>query len=282
MSKEIIVSCLQYKSLQNEKETLKKITPLIEKAASINSDIVALPECATFINKEKKQTIQNSDFENNSISISKITKLAKDFKINILIGSLQTKVPSNKNYFIVNRSFLINRNGKIIQRYDKIHMFDVELPNGQEFKESNIYTAGNKAIISELNVRKKIYKLGLTICYDLRFPSLFQDLATAGAEIIFVPSAFTKTTGKYHWHTLLKSRAIETGCFVVAPAQVGKHFINRESYGHSLIISPWGIVLADGHTKEGIISAKIDIDEVKKTRKMMPTLSNQKKYSIKF
>ena len=282
MSKEIIVSCLQYKSLESEQKTLEKIIPLIEKAASLNSDIVALPECATFLCKEKKQTIRNSDFEKNSLSISKMSKLAKVYKMNILIGSLQTKIPNNENYLIVNRSFLIDSNGKIVQRYDKIHMFDVQLATGNEFKESNTYTAGNKAKIAELNIRKKRYKLGLTICYDLRFPSLFQDLAKAGAEIIFVPSAFTKTTGQYHWHTLLKARAIETGCFVLAPAQVGKHFVNRESYGHSLIISPWGKILADGQTKEGIVSAKIDINEVKKTRKMIPNLSNQKNYCIDF
>ena len=282
MSKEIIVSCLQYKSLQNEKETLKKITPLIEKASSIKSDIVALPECATFLCKEKNQTIQNSYFENNSLTISKISKLAKDYKMNILIGSLQTKIPNNENYSIVNRSFLINTNGKIIQRYDKIHMFDVQLPNGKVFKESNTFLAGNKAIISELNIRKNKYKLGLTICYDLRFPCLFQDLAKAGTEIIFVPSAFTKTTGRCHWHTLLKARAIETGCFIIAPAQIGKHFQDRESYGHSLIISPWGKILADGETKEGVVSAKIDVDEVKKTRNMMPNLSNHKNYYVDF
>ena len=282
MSKEITISCLQYKSLQNEKETLKKITPLIEKASSIKSDIVALPECATFLCKEKNQTIQNSYFENNSLTISKISKLAKDYKINVLIGSLQTKIPNNKNYSIVNRSFLINKNGKIIQRYDKIHMFDVKLPNGKEFKESKTYSAGNKAVISKLSIRNNKYKLGLTICYDLRFPCLFQDLAKAGAQMIFVPSAFTKMTGSCHWHTLLKARAIETGCFVIAPAQIGKHFSNRESYGHSLIISPWGKILADGQTKEGIVSAKIDINEVKKTRKMMPNLSNQKNYCIDF
>ena len=281
MSNKIIVSCLQYTSLKSEIETLKKIGPLIKDAALRKSDLIALPECATFLCEGKNSTLQNACLEKNSVSIYEISKMAVSYKVNILIGSLQIRLNENKK-LLANRSYMINKSGKIVNKYDKIHMFDVKLKNGQEFNESKIYSSGKKAIVSKLEVKNRKYFIGLTICYDLRFPNLFQDLAKAGSEIICVPSAFTKTTGKVHWHTLLKARAIETGCFFLAPAQVGTHFPGRESYGHSLIVNPWGEVLADGEQKEGIITSKLDINEVNKTRMMIPNLKNQKKYSIKF
>ena len=161
-------------------------------------------------------------------------------------------------------------------------MFDVKLSCGQEFNESKIYTPGKEAKISKIKVRNNSFFLGLTICYELRFPNLYQDLAKAGAQIISVPSAFTKTTGKAHWVTLLRARAIETGCFIIAPAQIGPHFLGRESYGHSLIIDPWGKILANAKTKESIITAKIDIDDVSKSRGKISNLINQREYSIKY
>ncbi len=282
MSNKIIISCLQYTSLNDEKATLQKISELIREASDQNSDLIALPECSTFIFKNKENTIQNASFENESLTIKTIKKLANQYKVNILIGSLQTKIfqETKKNFFLVNRSFLINTNGNIINKYDKIHLFDVNLSDKETYFESNTYISGDKAVIGDLYFGSRRVKFGLTICYDLRFPHLYRDLAKAGAEIIFVPSAFSSTTGKIHWHSLLKARAIENGCFIIAPAQTGEHFIGRKSFGHSLIISPWGKVLADAKTNEGIITSKIDLDEINICRKKMPSLTNEKPYKL--
>ena len=283
MSKTIKVSCIQYTSEESECKTLPKVLKLIQRACTNNPDLITLPECATFIGRDKIQTSENAHFENESLALSEISKLSKKYKVNILIGSLQTKIflKNKKNNSLVNRSFLINTSGKIVDRYDKIHMFDVNLSNGKRFKESETYLAGNDAVLSQLRIRSHKVKIGMTICYDLRFPKLYTDLAKAGADILTIPSAFTKFTGKSHWHTLLKSRAIENGCFVVAPAQVGKHFLGRESFGHSLIISPWGEVLADGKNKETIISSVIDLNEVRLARKMLPNLKKEKFYKMR-
>ncbi len=280
MSNTILVSCLQYKALEDENKTLKKLLPMVEKAASTKPDLITLPECSTFLCSNREKTQKIATFEKDSLSIKKISELAKSFEVNILIGSLQTNIKKNHKKILVNRSFLIGLNGNIIEKYDKIHMFDVQLPNGKLFKESKTYNNGFEAKISNLKVQNKTFKIGMTICYDVRFPNLYSDLAKAGAHIITVPSAFTKLTGKLHWHTLLRARAIETGCYIIAPAQVGKHFPGRESYGHSLIISPLGEILADGGKSECIISSKIDMCEVKKTRVMIPNLLNEKKYSL--
>ena len=281
MSNQIIVSCLQYTSLQDERGTIEKINNLVKEAVSRNSDLVALPECSTFIYKEKANTLQKSKLQKDSFTIHEICRLAKTYGINILIGSLQTKLRKNSD-LLVNRSYLVNSYGKVTCKYDKIHMFDVKLSYGQEFNESKIYTPGKEAKISKIKIRNNSFFLGLTICYDLRFPNLYQDLAKAGAQIISVPSAFTKTTGKAHWLTLLRARAIETGCFVIAPAQIGQHYSGRESYGHSLIINPWGKILANAKTKESIITSKINIDDVNKSREKISNLINQREYSIKY
>ncbi len=284
MSNEITVSCLQYTSLQNEHDTLIIISNLIKKAVKENSEIIALPECSTFIFQNKENTLKNANFENNSLTLKTLKNLAKLYQVNILIGSLQIKVylKNKQNYSLVNRSFFINSKGVIIIKYDKIHLFDVYLSKKEKFFESDTYTSGEKAVLGELNLGKKTIKLGLTICYDLRFPTLYRDLAKAGAEIIFVPSAFSQTTGEVHWHTLLKARAIENGCFIIAPAQTGEHFKGRSSFGHSLIVSPWGKILADAKKSEGLITKKINIDEVYDCRKKIPNLKNEKTYNFDF
>ena len=176
--------------------------------------------------------------------------------------------------------FLIGPNGRILYKYDKIHLYDVILPNGDIFKESDTYSGGKTAVIAKIKTNN--IKIGMTICYDLRFPRLYQDLALNGAEIIVVPSAFSNVTGPVHWHTLLKARAIETGSFIIAPAQTGKHECGRISYGHSLIISPWGRILKDAKKKVCIISAKINLYEVVAARKAIPCLHSIKHYSTNF
>ena len=269
----ISVSCLQYTSTTNELHTLEMIKPLINKAIDLGSDIMALPECATAIQGDPLNTIKLAKTQSENISLKILKEIAKTNSVHILIGSL----PIKTNNKITNRSFLIGPNGKTLYKYDKIHMFDVNLPNGESYKESDTYSPGSKAVLAKVKLQK-IVKIGMTICYDLRFPNLFQDLAINGAEIITVPSAFSKNTGKLHWHTLLRARAIETGCFIIAPAQTGTHCKGRKTYGHSLIISPWGKIIADAKKETNLINAKINLDIVKEARLAIPNLNAQRKY----
>ena len=269
----ISVSCLQYTSTTNELHTLEMIKPLINKAIDLGSDIIALPECATAIQGDPLNTIKLAKTQSENISLKILKEIAKTNSVHILIGSL----PIKTNNKITNRSFLIGPNGKTLYKYDKIHMFDVNLPNGESYKESDTYSPGSKAVLAKVKLQK-IVKIGMTICYDLRFPKLFQDLAINGAEIITVPSAFSKNTGKLHWHTLLRARAIETGCFIIAPAQTGTYSNGRKTYGHSLIISPWGKIIADAKKETNLINAKINLDIVKEARLAIPNLNAQRKY----
>ena len=269
----ISVSCLQYTSTTNELHTLEMIKPLINKAIDLGSDIIALPECATALQGDPSNTIKLAKTESENISLKVLKEIAKTNSVHILIGSL----PIKTNNKITNRSFLIGPNGKTLYKYDKIHMFDVNLPNGESYKESDTYSPGSKAVLAKVKLQK-IVKIGMTICYDLRFPKLFQDLAINGAEIITVPSAFSKNTGKLHWHTLLRARAIETGCFIIAPAQTGNHSNGRKTYGHSLIISPWDRIIADAKKETNLINAKINLDIIKEARLAIPNLNAQRKY----
>ena len=274
------VACIQYKSYEDEKKTLKRIIPLIYIAAKKKVDLITLPECATFLNVNKSETIINASFEQNSFSLKTIKETAKKLNVNILVGSLQTLEYKMSKKKLFNRSFLINRKGEVICKYDKIHMYDVKLSKNQSYQESKTYESGHTAKIAKLKINGKFFKIGMTICYDLRFPHLFRDLALHGAEIITVPSVFMHATGKDHWHNLLKARAIETGCYIVAPAQYGRYFNKRKSYGHSLIISPWGKVLIDAQTNKNIIISDIDKNEIKTARSKIPSLFINKSYKI--
>ena len=276
MNRILSIACLQYSSTENEKHTLKTIKNLIDKALDAKAELITLPECATSLQKNSNITKELAKIEAENYSLQTLKEIAKLSSVFILIGSLPIKVHDR----LVNRSFLIGPKGDVLYKYDKIHLYDVNLPNGDVYKESDTYKSGNKAIIGE--IKKYKIKIGLTICYDLRFPHLYQDLAVNGAEIIVVPSAFSNLTGPVHWHALLKARAIETGAFIIAPAQTGYHECGRTSYGHSLIISPWGKVLKDAKKKVGIIHANIDVDEAMKARRAIPVLNSKKNYSTNF
>ena len=274
------VACIQYKSYEDEKKTLKKIMPLIDIAAKKKADLIALPECATFLNSNKSKTLINASFEKNSFSLKTMKETAKTLNINILIGSLQTLEYRMLKRKLFNRSFLINRKGEIICKYDKIHMYDVKISKHQSYQESKTYESGDSAKIAKLNINGKYYKIGMTICYDLRFPHLFRDLALRGADLITVPSVFMYITGKDHWHSLLQARAIETGCYIVAPAQYGNYSNKRKSYGHSLIISPWGKILQDAKIDKNIIISDIDKNQIKEARQKIPSLFLNKSYKV--
>ena len=277
MNNYLSIACLQYTSTKDERLTLKNIKPLIIQAVEIGCKLIALPECATALQENSIITKELAKPESENISLQTFIEMAKSNSIYFLIGSLPIKL-ENK---LANRSFLISPNGDILYKYDKIHLYDVNLPNGDIYKESATYSAGSKAIIATINTNKTV-QIGMTICYDVRFPNLYQDLAQNGAEIITVPSAFSNTTGAIHWHTLLQARAIETGCFIVAPAQTGHHQCGRNSFGHSLIISPWGEILADAGKDVCFINTIIDLGEVKKARLAIPSLKSHKRYLTNF
>jgi predicted amidohydrolase len=210
--------------------------------------------------------------EKDDAALPQFGALAEELGIWLLVGSLAIKVSEGKT---ANRSYLIGPNGRIAARYDKIHLFDVNLPSGETYRESNTVAPGEEAVVASLPWGR----VGLSVCYDLRFPQLYRALAKNGAEILTVPSAFTETTGKAHWHVLLRARAIENGCFVIAPAQGGTHANGRKTYGHSLIVGPWGDILAEAGTEPCVISAELDLGEIADVRARLPSLHHDRPFS---
>jgi predicted amidohydrolase len=261
------VSCIQLKSNNNIYFNLKKTEKLILEAVKQKTDFILTPEVSSLFSLKKKELLKVCTTMKKDIYLNRIKELAKKYKKWILIGSLVIKVTKNK---LVNRSVLIDKNGKIRSYYDKIHMYDAILSKKEKYLESKIFTAGKKI---------KLFKLpwgniGLSICYDLRFPNLYRKLSKAGSIFLSIPSAFTETTGKRHWHSLLKARAIENFSYIFAPAQGGIHYNGRKTFGHSLIISPDGKILKELKKKEGVITATIDKDFPKKLRSIIPSLKN--------
>jgi predicted amidohydrolase len=253
---------------------LEQGTKLIRQAVAQGADYVLTPEVSNMIQANRKAMFEHLATEEDDLSLKAYRALAAELKIHLHIGSLALRVSPER---AVNRSFLIGPDGLVIASYDKIHMFDIDLPGGESYRESANYQPGETAVISDLPWGR----IGLTICYDVRFPSLYRALAESGASFLTVPSAFTRRTGEAHWHTLLRARAIENGCFVFAAAQAGTHESKRESYGHSLIVDPWGVVLAEGGGVEtGVFMAKIDPSKVETARKTVPSLQHGRRFSI--
>ena len=259
------VSCIQLRSNNKIHQNLKKTEKLIIKAVQHKTDFIITPEVSSLFSLNKKQLLKVCTSMNEDIYLKGIRKLAKKYRKWILVGSLIIKVSKNK---LVNRSVLIDKNGKIRCYYDKIHMYDVILSKKERYFESKSFTAGKKIKSFKLPWGK----LGLTICYDLRFPNLYRKLSKQGSIFLSVPSAFTETTGKRHWHSLLKARAIENFSYIFAPAQSGKHYNGRKTFGNSLIISPDGKILKSLNKKEGVITALIDPSLPKKLRSIIPSL----------
>ncbi len=254
-------------------ENIAQVSALIRQAAGSGAGFVATPENSSFMGRNAAASLAAGKPEAEHPALRAFRDLAAELKIWLLIGSISVREDgANRN---ANRSYLIDPAGGIVAQYDKIHMFDVDLPNGEVFRESNTFAPGDASVLTALPEAK----LGLSICYDLRFPGLYRGLAQAGAEIITVPAAFTRNTGQAHWHVLLRARAIETGAFVVAPAMWGDHPGGRQTYGHSLIIDPWGRVLADAGEGVGIAVADIDLDEVAKARAQIPAWLNEPLYA---
>jgi predicted amidohydrolase len=246
---------------------------LIAEAAAQNAAYVQTPECTTLMEVDTDRLMAETKPEKDNEALAAFCAAAAEQKIWLHIGSMAVKVGERR---LANRSYLIAPDGGISARYDKIHMFDVDLGNGEIYSESINYQAGSSAVVADLPWGK----LGLTICYDLRFPALHRVLAKAGAVFIAGPAAFTRITGEAHWHTLLRARAIETETFVLAAAQGGRHENGRETFGHSLIVSPWGEVLAEGGTEPGIVVAEIDPHQVDAVRSKIPSLTHDRAFDI--
>ena len=244
------VSCLQMCSSDCIKDNLKKSEKLIKKAVSQKSNLIITPEVSSKFSLNKKELLQVATTMNRDSYLLGIRRLAKKYKKWILIGSLIIK---NKKK-LLNRSVLINDKGKIKTYYDKIHMYDARLSKSEKYFESKTFKAGKNIKV----VKLPWGKLGLSICYDLRFPNMFRQLSKTGCDYISIPSAFTETTGKRHWHSLLKARAIENFCYIFAPAQGGTHYNGRKTFGHTMIISPDGKILKELKKSEGVITVSID------------------------
>jgi predicted amidohydrolase len=267
------IACLQTSPSPDFQAALDEAISLAEKATAAGADIITLPEYCGGLKTVGSTFAPPFETEENHPVLKGLRDFAKNKKKFILIGSIAISGPADK---ILNRSYIIDDFGNIISRYDKIHLFDIKLSENELYRESSTVHGGETAVICQT----PLGCFGQTICYDLRFPHLFRDLSQAGAEILFVPAAFTKKTGEAHWHVLNRARAIENGVFVVAPCAVGKVEGGGECYGHSLIINPWGEVLADAGADSGFINVNIDLEEVDSTRKRIPSLSHDKAFEF--
>jgi len=253
--------------------SLEQGTRLIRRAVAEGADYVLTPEVSNMMQLNRPALFEHLATEDDDLSLKAYRALAAELKIHLHIGSLALRATPER---AVNRSFLIGPDGVVIASYDKIHMFDIDLPDGESYRESANYQPGENAVISDLPWGR----VGLTICYDVRFPALYRALAESGASFLTVPAAFTRKTGEAHWHVLLRARAIENGCFVFAAAQAGLHENKRETYGHSLIVDPWGAVLAEGDVEPGIVMARIDPAKVETARKAVPSLQHGRRFSV--
>ena len=268
----IKVSCIQNCAEENLNHNLQDTSDLVRRAREAGAELICLAEFFSFLHLDDNGLNVAPFEESVHPTLSTFQSLAQEVDAWILLGSIAVSDSEGKK---LNRSIMLSPQGEIIARYDKIHLFDVNLPNGEVYRESAIFNPGNEAVLAQLPWGS----VGLTVCYDLRFPHLYRALAHSGAQILTVPAAFTRTTGQAHWHVMLRSRAIETGCYVVAPCQYGDHG-KAKTYGHSLIIDPWGRILADGGESRGYIISEVDLSEVEKARQMIPALEHDRPYRV--
>ena len=264
---------MQHCASRDVARNIEEVSGLIRECAAAGAQFVSTPEMSHLLETSAEEIYRKTTTQEQDPGVRHFSGLAAELGLWLNIGSLAIQPAEGT---LCNRSFLFAPDGELAATYDKIHMFDVRLSNGEHYRESKRYTAGTRAVIAELPWGK----LGMTICYDMRFPGLYRQLAQAGAGFLTVPSAFTVPTGKAHWHALLRARAIETGCFVFAAAQIGEHECGRKTYGHSLIISPWGEILGESGGGAGIIVSDIDPSEVDQARAKIPSLSLEQDYEL--
>lgn len=264
---------IQMRAGREPRANLDTVVKLIAEAKNAGADYVQTPEMTNIMEVSREKLFLTITPEEHDVVLAALRDLARKLSLTIHIGSLAIKVLPDK---AANRGFLIDPKGEIAARYDKIHMFDVDLANGESYRESRNYRAGDLAVVSDLPWAR----FGLSICYDLRFPSLYRALAEAGASVLTIPSAFTRQTGEAHWHVLMRARAIENGCYVLAAAQGGTHENGRETFGHSLVVDPWGHIVAEGGTEPGVIMAEIDPAAVAAARARVPSLQHGRRFEI--
>ena len=279
MSTAFTAGCIQFTAGPDPEANLRQVGELVRRAREAGADFVMTPEASNLIESGKRRR-DKARREADDPFLAGMRELARELGIWLLLGSLVIDPAGEPGATegeerLANRSFLLDAAGGIVARYDKIHMFDIDLPGGESYRESNAYRPGGHTVVAETPWGR----LGMSVCYDVRFPHLYRALAQAGADFLAVPSVFTVPTGRAHWHVLLRARAIENGCFVFAPAQWGEHTAGRKSYGHSLIVDPWGEVLADAGEGVGIVSARIEVDAIAKARRMVPSLQHDRVFS---
>jgi len=265
-------ACLQLNAGNDLEANLSTLRVMLRQAAQQGAHFVLTPEYALMLDGSGRVMRERALDADGGAPLRELKTLARELGIWLLIGSLTVRSDQNR---MANRSILLSSEGLAVATYDKIHMFDATLPDGKTIRESSAYLPGEHAVTADTPWGK----IGLTVCYDLRFPGLFRSLAQAGASFISVPSSFQRQTGRDHWHALIRARAIENGCFILAPAMCGDHPGNRQTYGHSMIVDPWGTVIAEAGEEEGIVYADIDTDRVAAVRSMLPSLQHDRPYS---
>ncbi len=264
------VACVQNCAENDMMKNIIETDGMVHSAVSAGARMVCMPEYFACIETSDEMTLRSAVEENNHPALSHFRTLASDLGVWLLLGSLAIRISETR---VNNRSYLISGKGEIIARYNKMHLFDVSLKGGESYSESATVQPGQHAVVA----RTPWGKLGMSICYDLRFAYLYRAMAQAGAHFISVPAAFTQTTGEVHWHTLLRARAIETGCYIIAPDQCGVRSTGRATYGHSLVVAPWGEIIADGGTEPGFTIAEIDPERVAHARAMIPALQHDRR-----
>lgn len=278
MAAPFTVACVQFTAGPDPEPNIATVGDLIRRARDAGADFITTPEASNFIESGQKRR-EKARREPEDSFLAAMRDLARETGAWILVGSLVIDPAGEPGAEgedrLANRSFLLDAQGGIVAKYDKIHLFDIDLPNGESIRESNAYRPGRRTVVAETPWGK----LGMTVCYDVRFPQLYRMLALAGADFLAVPSVFTVPTGKAHWEVLLRARAIENGAFLFAPAQTGEHTAGRRSYGHSLIVDPWGEILAEGGEGVGIVTARIDPARVIKVREGLPSLRHDRQFT---
>ncbi|MDJ0947598.1 MAG: carbon-nitrogen hydrolase family protein [Alphaproteobacteria bacterium] len=272
MSAAFKIACVQYTAGREYGPNIERVSGLVREAAAAGANLISLPENALMIEPVNERALEKAQPEESHPGLPAMQALARETGAWIHVGSLNIKAGADR---IANRSFLLDAQGNIVARYDKLHMFDVSLKNGEWYRESDTVAAGDRAVVAATPWGP----MGLTICYDLRFPQLYRALALSGAVFLAIPAAFTRTTGQAHWHVLVRARAIETGSYVFAAAQCGTHAEGRKTYGHSLIVDPWGEVLADGGEEEGFVMADIDPARAADARARIPSLRHDRSFA---
>jgi len=272
MSSPFKVACLQLNSARDPAPNIESLRELARRAREAGAEIIMSPEVSDMIEPDRAERFRKARTETEHPMLAAGRELARELGAHLLLGSIVVKIDETT---LANRSLLIRPDGEIAGRYDKIHMFDVDLAGGERHRESAVFRPGERAVTAALPWGV----LGMSVCYDLRFAYLYRALAHAGADFLSIPAAFTVPTGRAHWHVLMRARAIETGCFVFAPAQWGEHATGRRTYGHSLIVAPWGEILAEAGTDPGVIFAKIDPAKVAEARSKVPSLEHDRDFA---